>query len=218
MKPAWFPDWSNEIGALVASGQSAILEDMGKLRGRTRVVVINNSWQLAPWADMLYASDPRWWDSEIVGYGRHALRDFRGMMVTQDANAAKHHKLHLIRLWGQEQDKHANEMKFDEPGVVGRGGNSAFHTLNMIAQFGCRRILLVGLDLHGQHWHGAHAQPCRDAQPDTLNKWAARFDMQEPVLRARGIEVINCSPRSALKAYQRMVIDDALNPSYACST
>ena len=41
-------------------------------------------------------------------------------------------------------------------GTVGWGGNSGFQALNMVVNFGCKRIILVGFSLIGKaglHWH-----------------------------------------------------------------
>ena len=47
--------------AIIASGPSLTKEDVDAVRG-LNVIVINTSYWLAPWADILYACDGHWWD------------------------------------------------------------------------------------------------------------------------------------------------------------
>src|SRR3954471_17375074 len=45
----------------VACGPSLTREDVEACRGRLPVLVVNDAYQLAPWADALYAADDHWW-------------------------------------------------------------------------------------------------------------------------------------------------------------
>ena len=47
---------------VVASGPSLTAEDVDYCRERAAVIVVNDNYKLAPWADVLYAADPEWWD------------------------------------------------------------------------------------------------------------------------------------------------------------
>lgn len=203
MRPEWFPDWRGETVAIVAGGESVNDVDLNMLRGRCRVAVVNNSCELAPWADLLYAADRRWWD--VHPEGRH----FAGLKVTCDADAAKQHRLHMIQLVN-DTGAARDEFTIAEPGLIARGGNSAFQLTNIVMQFGSRRILWLGFDCRGDHWHGKHPMPLRNPTPQRLAIWAATFDAQAKRLRRMGVEVINCSDRSAIQSYPCMSVDAAL--------
>jgi hypothetical protein len=71
------------------------------LQGRRdiKVVAINTSFQLVPWADMLYACDGKWWDHY------KGVLEFTGLTVTYDRDAARKYQLHRI-----EVAKHGNEL------------------------------------------------------------------------------------------------------------
>lgn len=203
MRPDWFPDWSGQVAAIVAGGESVTPEDVNKLRGRCRVAVVNNSCELAPWADVLYAADRRWWDVHPEG------RNFAGLKVTPDADAAKQHRLQMIRLIN-DTGPARDEFTMAEPGLVGRGGNSAFQLTNLVMQFGVRRILWLGFDCKGSHWHGNHPTPLRNPTPQRLAIWAATFDAQAKRLLNMGVEIINCSQTSALNAYPKLTVHEVL--------
>jgi hypothetical protein len=106
-----------------------------------------------------------------------------------------------------------DKLLFSTPGVVGSGGNSGFQAFNLVAQFGVRRIILIGFDMRldtGVHFHGPHRQPLHNPHAATVMRWRQGFDAAAPVLKARGIEVFNASPDSTLQAYPYATVDDVL--------
>lgn len=190
-----WPDWSGETCVLVASGPSAKDVDLEKVRGKARVVVINNSWKLAPWADVLYASDGRWWQS-VKG-----CPDFKGRKITQDNGAAKHYELDLIRVVPRRY-----ELVMEPPGHVGWFGHSGGHVLNLVLQWGVSVVKLVGYDLsvaNGLHWHGRHSRGLNNPTAMNIERWRRLLDEQAERISALGVEVVNCSPDSALRNFRK---------------
>lgn len=200
MRPAWYPDWSGAAAAVIASGASAAGVPIGRLRGAVRTIVVNNSWQLAPWAELLYAADGRWWDAYP------AARDFAGLKVTAEPAAAQRHGLHRVTVLEGEQAHRIST----EPGVLGHGGHGGFQAINLAVQLGARTILLVGIDLQGEHWHGDHQPPLRNPKPGKLALWRDRLDAQAGRLAELGVEILVASPGSALTAYRRASLEEAL--------
>jgi hypothetical protein len=204
-RPAWFPDWSGAVAALVASGTSATPEAVALLRRPgVRVLVVNTCYQLAPWADALYACDSVWWH-----WYPDALR-FAGLKITQDEPTARTLNIHQVELLPPDAPD-ADTIQVARPGVLGRGSNGGFQALNLEVQFGARRIILIGLDYHGPRWHGAHRHGVKEGQhPATLAHWAKLFDAQADRLAELGVEIINASPHSALNAFRKLPIEPAL--------
>lgn len=98
-----------------------------------------------------------------------------------------------------------------ERGVIGGGGNSGFQALNLALQFGARRVVLVGVDLVGTHWYGRNNWHMAGNPDDgAFGRWAAAFEGAVPMLKAMGAEVLNASPRSALKCFPKVDLMDAL--------
>lgn len=201
--PTWFPDWSGQVCAIVAGGPSVQDDDVAALRDRIRVLVINNSFKLAPWADVLYAADRRWWD--VIGRGAN----FEGLRVTPDRDVAKRLGIELISLVDDSSDAGVNGLS-EVAGTLARGGHSGHQALNLAVQFGATRIALLGYDFEGEHWHGRHESPLRNPKLDTMQKWAVRIDALAPALAERGVQVVNCSPIGRLNAYPRMTIAEML--------
>lgn len=106
--------------------------------------------------------------------------------------------------------KDVDHILTERPGVLGWGGNSGFHALNLAVQFGAQRIVLVGYDMHvsaGEHWHGRHPRGLNNPDARNTARWRRALDGVAPELSALGIEVLNASPTSALTAYPRVEFD-----------
>jgi hypothetical protein len=74
MTTAWSvpPEWVGETAAILASGPSLTREQCEAVRGKAKVIAVNNQAidtdcdgvrvpAMAPWADVLYAADAKWW-------------------------------------------------------------------------------------------------------------------------------------------------------------
>lgn len=102
-----------------------------------------------------------------------------------------------------------------EPDTIGGGGNSGFQALNLALQWGARRIIFVGLDMVETpriHWYGRNNWPMAN-NPDRTNfkRWIANFDRIAPTLQRIGADVVNASPNSAVKAFRKASIEQALS-------
>ena len=106
-----------------------------------------------------------------------------------------------------------NAMAWDGP-CIGAGGSSAFQAANLAARWGVRRILLLGTDCHspGARWHGPHRHPMQPNPTDaTMRLWVDAWRAAAPELSARGVQVLNCTPGSAIDAFPAVPLDRALN-------
>jgi hypothetical protein len=199
--PAWFPDWRGQTCVIIASGPSAAKAGIETAKGRAKTIAINSSWRLAPWADILYACDYAWWKNH------KGVPEFKGLKVSQDPEACRAFK-NINRV---ECVRARDDMLLTRPAQIGWGGNSGFHAVNLAAQFGAAKVVLVGYDLRldlGLHWHEKH----QGNNPMTKNveRWRRAIDNAMPVFAALGIPVINASPVSALVSYPKMTLAEAL--------
>jgi len=71
-------EWPGECVFIIGGGPSVLGQDIERLRGR-RVIVINSSVYAAPWADVLFFGDWRWWNEPD---NRAAVANFKGRVVT----------------------------------------------------------------------------------------------------------------------------------------
>lgn len=195
---AEWPDWRGETAVIVGTGPSANVEPLDIVRGQARVITIKSTWKLAPWADVLYGIDRGWW---IANKGVPA---FSGLKVSPSPTVCKLYGAREVRL------KVRAEILTARTGEVGcglptGGGNSGFQAINLAVQFGAKRILLVGFDMtlkHGSHWTD-DMRGVGKPDPGRVESWRKSLDDCAPQFHRLGVEVINCSLKSALKAYPK---------------
>jgi len=210
MTPAWFPDWRDHIVAIVASGPSTKKADYRALEGRARVLAVKDNIDLCPFADVVYGCDGAWWRN------RNGLPKFGGLKVAYDPHIRTQYKdIHLVTL-AMTGKQFADGLVSEPLGEVGCGGNSGFQAFNLAVQFGARRILLLGFDMNEKHselhWYGRNNAPGQ-YNPDAANfqRWRAAFTGAIGELSRLGVEVVNCSPVSALACFPRMSVPEALS-------
>src|SRR5690606_3986112 len=184
---------------ICASGPSMLGVDLALLRRHRswRVIAVNNTWELVPWADVLYAGDLQWWERY-----EERVRGFAGERWTCDIFAAFRYRLNRVTV-------RDGEGLCRDPGFVHSGGNSGYQAVNLAWHFGARRIVLLGFDMHrnnGGHWHGEHVGMGRknmlSAPPSHIAVWRRRFDAMARDLKEDGVKVVNATTGSALQCFQ----------------
>lgn len=152
---------------------------------------------------MLYACDADWWRIH------HGAPQFAGLKLAHDARACRQFpdvaQIHI--------ERRVDRILTSERGVIGDGGNSGFQAINLAVQFGVRAIVLVGFDMRldlGAHWHGKHPPGLNNPGAENLRRWRASIDAAAPELDRLGVKVFNASPISALEAFPKVSIFEAL--------
>jgi hypothetical protein len=154
---------------------------------------------MAPWADVLYAGDLRWWRV----YGAEAERDFRG------------ERWSCAGLDGVNHVEGVDDVGLSlRPGRIHTGGNSGYQAIGLAFMFGASRIVLLGYDLQRgpkgeSHHHGDHGHGLPNLTSD-MREWVRRFLTLGADLRRQGVEVINATRRTALKCFEPQPLDIAL--------
>lgn len=172
------------------------------------MIVINNSWKLAPWADLLYACDLNWWRHNFG-----VISAFPGLKVTQDP-AVPHDPKFSGSVHRVKCNHAVDKLEVATYGEVGWGGNSGFQAINLAVQFGAKKIVLVGYDMRvdrGLHWHPDHPRGMHNPTARNVERWRRVTDGAAELLRALKIEMINASAVSSLRAYPKMSLAEALN-------
>jgi hypothetical protein len=195
-------NWHGETCIIVASGPSSASVELKAAKGSAKFIVVNESWRLAPWADVLYACDHAWWLQSA------GCSQFQGVKIAGNARTAAED-------WGVKAVtvRCVDMMVFDEPGIVGRGGGaSGFQAINLAVNWGAKRIILVGFDMvpGKRHWHADHGGGLNNPTDGLMRIWAKALDGAARSLQTRGVEVLNASPSSALSAYPKAKWEDAL--------
>lgn len=203
--------WQGATVVCIASGASITDEDVEIVREwreaspqSRKVIAVCTAFRKAPWADVLYAGDNQWWRE----YGAEVERDFKGELWT-----------------GAERIDGVNHIEcVDEPGLstkpgrVHYGGNSGYQAMGFAYDRGAAVIVLLAYDMQrgprGEaHFHGKHRGGL--SNPVRMDEWARRMIQLGADLRAHGVQVINASRATAIRCFERLPIQYALNRSPA---
>lgn len=176
------------IAACFGGGPSLTAADVAACQGLDYTIAINDAVTLAPWASAVLGGELKWWR------WFKGCPDFQGRKYSCHSEVPKVYpdvtRLIPTGLDGCEWT----------PGHVRTGGNSGYVAIQMAAQQGATTILLLGYDMQPaeqHHWHGEHP----DGSHPNYVLCAPRFESLVGPLAERGVTVINCSRRSALRAF-----------------
>jgi hypothetical protein len=194
--------WPGETFVILANGPSLTPAQVERVdRAAVRVIAIKEAVRLAPHAPVLYACDARWWKH----FGPD-LKDYAGLRYALEPTPHAQ-CLRNTGMTGLELD----------PTGLRTGKNSGFQSIGLARHLGADRILLLGFDMKvgktGDHWFGAHRYPGATHPTGKYADFIACFDSIVEPLKAEGIEVINCTPDSALKCFPMMDLAAALEHS-----
>jgi hypothetical protein len=198
-KPSVPRAWPNSTVVCLASGPSLTREDVDYVRGKAKVIAVNTSYQLAPWADCLYSADSKWW-SWYKG-----APDFAGLKYTLEQQATRWPGVQCLRRTG------AVGLETDPTGLK-TGSNSGYQAIGLGVHLGASRIILLGYDMQRgpkgeQHWHPDHPDRARSEFPNFIRK----FETLVAPLQRANVTVINCSRRTALKCFPCQSLELALS-------
>lgn len=158
----------------LASGPSLNAHDCELVRAAgLPTIAVNNSWQLAPWCDHIYAGDLAWWDANVTTVPQEPRR----WSCTRQAVAK--HGLNWHKAYGEY--------------------NSGLRAIELAFELGAQYVLLLGYDCtvaDGSHWHGDHQQT---KNPDESR---CRIWRQQHARLAQRDRVVNCSRSTELEAYR----------------
>lgn len=191
---------------VAGSGPSLTPEVAEACRGYP-VVAVNDAYRLLPFAAALYAGDEAWWNLHEGAKGFAGERwSSHDIEINPKIECAKRFDLKLV--------KGANRGGFStDPNVIHYGGNSGFQGVNIAAHgLGWKgRIALVGFDMKPvngrRHFFGDHPPELKQTK-NGYKQWPAQFKRAAEMLPA-GIEIVNCTPGSALTCFPTMSLADA---------
>lgn len=175
---------------VLATGPSLTADQVEHVRqahveGRCKAVAVSNAYQLAPWADALVSNDRNWWNvhPDAVNF---AGKKFAGVAM---------HRIQELPASG---------------GYVS-GTNSGLQGMRVAQMLGATKILLLGFDMHGDHYFGKHPHPLRNTAPARFLSFIKQFDGW------RGCAVVNCTPGSALQRFPMSTIEQELAVEVLCA-
>ena len=203
--------WRYYPVVIVGSGPSlsdAQCEEIIRARDedRCRVIVTNNNFQRVPNADIIFAADKGWWKVYGSNVGRIAPKIERWSC---DACNREYGCQFVPAIGGS-----------GIPGVgdgrIYRGSSSGYMACGLAVSWGAVHIVLVGMDcMPGpdgkNHWFGEHDKK-KLPNPQPLGTWAMEWDRLAKPAEERGIRIVNCSLRTAIKLLPTSTLEKELEP------
>lgn len=196
--------WVGETAVILGCGPSLCQEDVDACRGRARVIAIKDAHQLAPWADVLYSGDERWWaayaDRLTFAGDRYAL------VVPKPDHLA------TIARAGAKLLRFAGHGGFEsKPDGLCSGHHSGYQAIQLAEHFGVKTIVLLGYDMQAGPQQQAHflaEHPYKKKQPPY--GWREQYEQLVAPLKAKGVTVLNASRQTALTTFPRVSLVNAL--------
>lgn len=182
--------------AVLASGHSMSQRVADRLHiAGVPCIAVNTTFKLAPWAWALYAADVEWW-----GHPSNAsAHQFEGLRISCQPVKG----VHMLRNAGTVGYS-------DDRDCVHTLGNSGAQAMQIAIKSGAARVLLCGFNMGGKHWHEEHPPGLRSTAPEVYQRWIERMEGVAPLIAQRGVDVVNCTPASALTCFRQSTLDEEL--------
>lgn len=183
-------EWDGQAVAIFASGPSMTTAAADECRslGLRTIAINNQAIDCAPWADVIYGSDLKWW--------RHYMprvANLPGRKISLEIGQP---------IAGVECLRPSNAIFDERPAYLSTGGNSGYAALCLAAKLGAARVFLYGYDMRARAGRMRRHQypPNLNSRP-RFEHWIPRFALLAPYLKARGVAVVNCTPGSSLTCF-----------------
>ena len=143
-------------------------------------VVTNTTFRLAPWADVLFAFDAKWWATKDprtgLTHAQETERDFKGRRFCRSALGINY-------------------------GVEALHAGSWFRVV--LLGYDC------GFAPDGRkHWHGDHPPGLGNCL--SIARWPLQFKRVARDAKAAGVRITNCSRWTALDLFERIPLEQVL--------
>lgn len=199
--------WPGSLVVILATGPSLNQTDVDYVRGKARVMAINDAHRLAPWADVLYSSDRRWWNHY------KGVPEFQGVKYGIGSGVGKKNPFPL-KWAGVDVLRNTGYHGIDvKPDSLRNGRNSGYAAINLAVHLGATKILLLGYNMSYRggkaHFFGDHPAPLPQSA-GLYPGFRRNFESMVKPLSELGVSVINCTHETSLMAFPRKALRDVL--------
>lgn len=224
------PDWAGQVAVIMASGPSLCAEDIAKVRrSGARTIVCNRTWEMAPWADIHYATDRHFWIDTVSGQEARKPRPGRSFMLSQSDQAAltdpSVHWIEPSRLKPGPglQGKDLNCGFDDRPWRLRPGKNSGYAITHIAMHKFPDMIVLLGFDMkkgpYGEDYYQGHDGHRLATNPDrraaitrdpTLRMWGQQMAFLAEAMTWWGTPIVNASRDTSIECFPRVALEEVL--------
>jgi len=195
------PIWKGETVFIIGGGPSLRDFNWNSLIGK-KTIAINKSLSSYPNADIMY-----WTDSRVYSWLKKEIDEFKGPKYTI--------RDHPSYLGDVKILKKGNKFGLEESkDTLSHGNNSGYAAINLAYHLGVKRIILLGYDMgnDGKTGHHHSGYPVPVTGDDIYrNQFIPGFKIIADLLKEKGVEVYNASPKSLLNVWPKITIEKALS-------
>jgi len=183
---------------VIAGGPSVKMLDL-ELASKFRTIAVNDSWEIAPWAEECFAGDHRWWQWN----GARVLREFAGELSSgKGIKEAPDHRVTKYQVTATEADLWLYSHVF--------GPDSGTKAISRAYHRGAKTILLAGFDLAAGPGGETHHHNNHKVKTDAVDwvKWGSVQKRQYELLAEKGVKIfrvtepgLECIPYRPLETF-----------------
>jgi len=206
--------WANERCFIIGGGPSLEGFDFSRLDGAGRIIAINRAFEYAPFADVVFFMDQRFYKMVHDGaFGPEAKKkwdEFRGYRVFLNIMGRRYDDVYSVRSLGRVGLSNSLAK-----GIY-HGNNSGVGAVGLAVCLGANPIYLLGFDFkfkNGKsHFHPGYRP---SAGEGVFRSFVRDFErMARFIVRTR-FRVVNLNPDSALRCFPFSTIDEVLGDGRA---
>lgn len=212
--------YDGETVVILATGPSLNEEQVNyvshaRAQGGCRVLTVNNSYQLAPWADIHVACNDNWWD--YYWKNDEVLRNMKADRYTRYKHQADKFGIHYI-------DSIVKDGLSKDPSVIHINKGSGPIAINIATLSGFKKIILLGHDMKfandyngrqkkvgstPRHYFGEYPKEMQhfpQSKESISNNGViiGLIDAYNGMVKdLEGIDVVNCTPGSHLPTFRK---------------
>lgn len=181
-------EWEGQTVAIFASGPSMSSAVADRCREFRTIAINNQAIDCAPWADIIYGSDLKWWKHYWP-----VVAKLPGRKLSVEIGKPLH---------GVEYLRPSSQVFDERPSYLSTGANSGYAALCLGVKLGASRIFLFGYDMGPRNGRfRRHDYPANLNSRPRFADWLPRYARLAPVLKSRGVDVVNCTPGSSLACF-----------------
>lgn len=201
--------WAGHRCFILGGGPSLAGFDFGRLQGRGKIVAVNRAFEYAPFADILFFMDQRFYKMVQRGsFGPGAAAKWSGF---------RGHKV-FLNILGRQYDDVYSMKSLGRVGLsnslakgIYHGNNSGVGALALAVCLRANPIYLLGFDFKfdggKSHFHSGYGFPMRES---VAKSFIRDFERVNRFLVRTRFRVVNLNPKSALRCFPFSTIDEVL--------
>lgn len=205
--------WPGSTIAIIGGGPSIKEIDTELLfSGKCRTIGVNHGFRIGP-VDVLWFGDHSWYE-----INQASVNNFAGLKLTCDTRLPEmpwpHHikRIRRCQIGSKPEREGLHGIESQRPDYVRWNNNSGGSAINVAYHLGASRILLLGFDMRrvGAEAHFHDFYPKRKESNDPYKRHLDCFPQIAIDAHDLGLEIINCTPDSAITQFPFMTLNEAL--------